>query len=554
MRFTAVLISFFILLCPVRSLWAQLSPGDLHRSHAFLEGVENCTQCHESGRGLSTEKCLGCHAVLKRQIKQGKGLHRGKAFKKCATCHVEHHGRDFDLVYWKGGQDNFDHDQTGYMLEGAHARAQCRDCHKSDHIRGPTRDEIIKAKKEPDHTFLGLKTNCLSCHTDEHRGQMDKKCLTCHTYEKWKPAPGFDHNKTRYPLTGQHKLQECAACHKTVTDNKFPKDKSYIKFSGLPFPACISCHRDEHNNRFGKNCRTCHNTSGWQNYKKKNFNHDKTRFPLKGQHAQLECEACHKPGKPLKIKRFQKCMDCHRDAHKAQFVHTKSGPACENCHTVKGFSPADFSVDQHQKGNFPLEGAHLAVPCIMCHKKALISGRTRTMQFRFKDTRCITCHEDIHRGAVNSFLKRVSTQTGEKGCRHCHNVQDWSRVSYNHDDTEFPLEGKHTQTACISCHSEQEHGKTYWHFDGVERRCQSCHKDEHNGQFGNRQGETVCATCHTPRGWTALRFDHNKNSRFKLEGAHKNVECGQCHKTIVVAGKKTTRFKPLDTRCVACHG
>ncbi len=554
MKYFSIGISIVLLFFPCRRLWAQLSPGDLHQSHASLEGVENCTQCHESGRGLSAEKCLSCHAVLNKQIQSGKGLHSGKEFAKCQSCHVEHHGRDFDLIFWKGGRDNFDHEKTGYKLEGAHARAKCRDCHNSDNIRGPTLNELKKAEKDPDHTFLGLGTSCLSCHTDEHRGQLEQKCLTCHTFKKWKPAPGFDHDKTEYPLTGLHGKQKCAACHETVTDNKFPGDKDYIKFAGLRFPACINCHQDTHDNRFGKNCGSCHNTSGWQNYKKSNFNHDKTRFALEGRHVGLECEACHKPGKPVKIKRFQKCMDCHQDAHEAQFVHSKNGAACENCHTVSGFSPADFSVAEHQKGNFPLEGAHLAVPCIMCHKEALISGRTRTMQFRFRDTRCVTCHEDIHRGTVNAYLKRVSAKTGEKGCRHCHGVDDWSQISYNHDDTKFPLDGKHEQVTCISCHREQQGRKTYWHFDGIDRTCRSCHDDQHNGQFKDKEGDVVCASCHTSSGWATLRFDHDKDSRFKLEGAHKNVECGQCHKPAIVGGKKRTRYKPLDTRCVSCHG
>ena len=44
-------------------LHAQLiSPGKLSAAHAELEGMRQCTQCHELGqRGASAQRCLGCH-------------------------------------------------------------------------------------------------------------------------------------------------------------------------------------------------------------------------------------------------------------------------------------------------------------------------------------------------------------------------------------------------------------------------------------------------------------------------------------------------------------
>ncbi len=43
---------------------AQLSPGDLARPHAGLEGMANCVSCHELGEGPSDRLCLDCHAEI----------------------------------------------------------------------------------------------------------------------------------------------------------------------------------------------------------------------------------------------------------------------------------------------------------------------------------------------------------------------------------------------------------------------------------------------------------------------------------------------------------
>ena len=36
-----------------RQLGALISPGELHKTHAQLEGIRNCEKCHESGARVS---------------------------------------------------------------------------------------------------------------------------------------------------------------------------------------------------------------------------------------------------------------------------------------------------------------------------------------------------------------------------------------------------------------------------------------------------------------------------------------------------------------------
>jgi len=89
--------------------FTQLSPGDLHQSHANLEGLKNCSVCHGVGQKVTAENCLDCHQLLRKRIDENLGLHANSAYRECETCHVEHHGRDFDLIYWENGQENFNH-------------------------------------------------------------------------------------------------------------------------------------------------------------------------------------------------------------------------------------------------------------------------------------------------------------------------------------------------------------------------------------------------------------------------------------------------------------
>ncbi len=532
--------------------FAQLSPGDLHKTHAHLEGIDNCTKCHESGEQLNPENCLSCHTILNRQIKNNKGLHSNKKFKQCETCHVDHLGRNYEMIFWDGGKEDFDHNKAGYKLEEKHSELKCSKCHNAKNITDPK--SLKEKKKDLNRTFLGLDDKCLSCHHDEHRGQTEINCLNCHSMKGWKPAPGFDHNKTKYKLTGKHRNVKCEECHKTIVDNKFNDDKNYIKFSPLKYSSCQNCHKDVHKNKFGSNCLKCHNTLSWANYSQKNFDHNKTKYPLKGLHKKLQCEKCHKPGIPLKIKKFKQCKDCHFDTHRGQFAGRSRKGACEECHTVKSFSPSSFTTKMHDDCDYPLAGSHLAVPCFACHKKITFSSRSvKITQYNFKSTRCATCHEDVHNGQTRQVSQKKSIPLGKDGCEFCHQVESWSKISFDHDATKFSLLGGHKIARCNSCHKNDSQVVDSWRFTKIETACSSCHKDIHQGQFVNRAGETDCVKCHASTDWFAEKFDHERDSRFSLEGAHEYVACVECHKTEFKNGMKFVRYRPLESKCESCH-
>jgi hypothetical protein len=530
--------------------FGQISPGELVSSHAQLEGISNCTKCHTLGRELSNAKCLECHVELRSRIDAGRGMHARLKEKQCAECHKDHHGRSFPILRFD--PKSFDHATTGYMLEGKHRAQECASCHRKDRIRA--KDVLGNPTLMSGRTYLGLGTDCLSCHGDIHRGQLGSQCQSCHTAEGWKPAAKFVHDKTKFPLTGRHAEVKCAGCHKVL-----PDDGKTVKFTGLAFDRCSSCHADPHKGKFQKPCESCHSTKGWNQVSPGGFDHGMTKFPLKGKHASVKCEGCHnaareplgaKGEKKFAIARYQKCADCHTDVHRGEFSGRPDKGACESCHTEKGFAPAQFV---HATSRYPLKGKHEGVACTKCHPGATVdpSGKRVPANFRIGDfNECADCHRDAHGG---QFVRRAS----KGACDECHGVEGFSPSRFalpEHQKTKFALAGGHLAIACARCHpADRVKARSTRQFVFTEEsRCETCHKDPHGGQFPKSRYDG-CAACHDVEQWKVLKFSHDRTS-FPLVGKHIPVACSSCHKATMTAGKDTIRkFTGAPTRCIDCH-
>jgi len=82
--------------------------------------------------------------------------------------------------------------------------------------------------------------------------------------------------------------------------------------------------------------------------------------------------------------------------------------------------------------------------------------------------------------------------------------------------------------------------------------CSDCHRDPHQGQFAAQtMAGDDCAACHTTESFAKVRFDHNRDSRFPLTGAHSKAPCASCHKRepIRAGGPEAIRYKPVATFC-----
>ncbi|MBK7215367.1 MAG: cytochrome C [Bacteroidales bacterium] len=521
---------FLFQLCFLVEVKSQISPGDLAKVHSHLEGMSNCTKCHILGEKVSNDKCLACHTELKSRISSNKGYHSSAEVKgkQCASCHSDHHGVNFQIIRFD--KTKFNHALTGYKLIGAHSKKKCEDCHKPQYIK----DAKIKAKK---YTFLGMGTDCLSCHTDYHQKSLSSNCTDCHDNEKFKPATKFSHQKSGFKLTGKHQDVPCAECHKT----SMRSGVKYQEFKGVKYANCTNCHKDAHDNKFGQKCSECHNTESFAAVGGvKNFDHSKTDFNLEGKHQAVSCKSCHKIKltTPLLHKH---CTDCHVDYHEKQFVKNGVSPDCSECHSVQGFKGSSFTIEKHNSSGFSLKGAHLATPCISCHKKET--------KWKFKEIgkNCKDCHENIHTGKISEKYYP------EENCENCHTNNRWNQVEFDHKTTQFILEGAHETKTCRDCHFNKEvKGHANQAFKDLSMNCSDCHTDTHNQQF-DENGKTDCKKCHNSIAFKpTVSFDHNK-SQFPLDGKHSGLPCEKCHQPVTIGEATFILYKTKKIKCEDCH-
>lgn len=365
-------------------------------------------------------------------------------------------------------------------------KALCLDCHKDVATDVNTGAGFHGQSKEAGSN------ECRHCHTD-HKGRTTKTVLF--------DAELFDHRPTDFTLTGTHESVACAACH---TDDK--------KWSQAP-TQCIDCHVkvEPHKSALGKECATCHKTSGWTDVKP--FDHSKTKFPLQLAHMTVPCSSCHTgeiySNLPLE------CVGCHS----IQDVHLESmGGNCETCHVITKWTEVRFRHEVDTK--FALVGKHQQAKCENCHKVDVYQHHTAQS--------CTNCHQadDAHEG-----------QLGAK-CATCHSPEGWrENVAFDHDITRFPLIGLHVLAPCEECHLDNT-------FNKAKSECSACHQadDVHKGALGEQ-----CASCHNPNGWALWIFDHDLRTKFRLTGAHSGLVCESCH-TPEAAPKMS-----ISQSCISCH-
>src|SRR2546425_3237611 len=268
---------------------------------------------------------------------------------------------------------------------------------------------------------------------------------------------------------------------------------------------------------------------------------------------------CHLPaGSATRYKiTFARCRDCHPAPHTGQFAAAPHLHKCESCHTVQGFQPSTFTLAQHQSTRFPLAGGHVAVACVDCHK-ADARWPGQAIPFRFEDRSCTACHDDPHGGQFLERMRKPRPDGGFPACEACHVVKSWRELSrFDHSTTSFKLLGAHRAVPCASCHKPEKPKASLKTVDfrSAPSRCEDCHEEVHGGQFAAPGQLTNCASCHNSTKWKPSLFDHETGSTFSLQGAHQEVACALCHKTIrQVNGKPVLFYKPTPRECAACHG
>ena len=271
-------------------------------------------------------------------------------------------------------------------------------------------------------------------------------------------------------------------------------------------------------------CENCHSATAWRPIKANpEFDHDKTKYPLRGMHEKVECTQCHV--KPVFTNAGKNCQDCHTDVHQR-----KMGTNCAQCHTVQGWNTAVQQVKEHQN-RFPLLGAHAAVQCEDCHKGAAVG------QFKGLSTACVSCHRADFQKTTNP--NHVTSQFPQN-CQMCHTFDSWIGATFNHagPPANFPLTGAHATIACTTCHINNNYnlttppnacGNSGCHLTTWQQTTNPVHSSA-----GAPFAAANCSTCHTTTTWTTATFDHSTTG-FPLTNSHqlapagKVTACTDCH-------------------------
>lgn len=538
-----------------------------------------CVECHEHAdvaelpagatRFLGARRdCRSCH----------EDPHGGRMGLACATCHQQ---TSFTERV-PDGHERF------LALTGAHERVACRTCHANDSTHAlerfghgdgvvartcadchdsPHRAALVEGVAALDGVASGLA--CASCHRPEHTSWHDER-LTVTPQQ---------HACTGFPLDAPHDAVACAACHRG------PKGDFRARHPGRDALGCEACHDDPHGGQFRDPatertaCIACHGRTEFTPHAFTLERHAAAGFPLTGKHRETTCESCHRAPEDGGPKRFRGlragCVACHGDAHRGFFEPflakaddldpaVRAGGGCAHCHNSVRFAERPRGFDHARWTGFALDGAHAQIDCETCHVRrdepdAFGRRFGRSIAPIDGATGCAACHADPHRGAFDRPGLPTSVE-GRTDCARCHTTASFRDFPRGFDHgawTGFALEGAHAKTGCAACHAPLDEPDPVtqravtW---AKGNRCADCHLDPHAGQF-RVGGATSCERCHsgTTR-FTDLSFDHDRDSRFPLDEAHRGLACGACHKPVRENGATFVRYKPLGRRCVDCHG
>jgi hypothetical protein len=489
-----------------------IAPGPLARAHATINGVGNCSKCHEAGHELSAAKCLTCHKPIADRIARKVGVHR-TVTGDCNACHPEHRGVDADLR--QIDTQHFNHAvETGFALENKHAKlaANCSACHKK-------------------RSFLDARPSCSSCHKDVHKSALGTDCTKCHSTEvAFKDArKSFNHARAAFQLTGSHQRVACEKCHAAGV------------FRGLRFDTCSACHKTPHRNELGPACTSCHTTETWTT---RTIEHGRTGFTLAGAHQQLACAKCHTAGVKTAL-RSDSCSACHVNVHRDSVKDD-----CRKCHTESSFKGAKF--DHAVRTGFALAGKHEPLACRKCHTGITaddVPMVRKVIDFGGASPACVTCHKDQHKGDYG------------RACDACHRPDTFKAAGFTHPRSPEFYAGRHAGVACVKCHTRPaDIQAARAGLPAVPPRakspamtCDACHVDPHLGQVG-----TACDRCHVidAAKFAPAKFNHD-SAKFKLSGRHKTVECIKCHPSETRAypsgAGAAKRLAGTSTECRTCH-
>jgi hypothetical protein len=515
-----------------------------------------CTQCHVKPVFTDVGKnCEDCHT----------DIHNRKMGTNCAQCHT--------VQGWNIAVQQVKDHQNRFPLLGAHAAAQCEDCHKSAAVG----------------QFQGLSTACISCHQSDFQkttnpnhvsAQFPQTCETCHTFDSWLGAK-FDHSTTGFPLTNGHANVPCASCH--INNNYNLKTASTDCGNS-------QCHLTTWQQTTNPNhssapnvfpiatCSNCHTTVSWQTA---TFDHSTTGFPLANSHQMAPagkvnaCTDCHINNNYNLTIQPNDCgnSQCHLNTNYGggwagtnNPVHSAAGSAfaaanCSNCHNTTSFLNVTFD---HSATGWPLLGSHQMAPagkvnaCTDCHVN-------NNYTFTAANTDCYGCHQAAWNSTPSfggNVPNHITAGFPTSLCSQCHDTLLWTDSTFNHANTGFPLTNSHQiapagkVTGCDQCHNGNYSSLAIQPNDCGNAQCHQTTYNTTNNPVHSAAGAPFaignCSTCHNPTLWTNVVFDHSVTG-WPLVGSHQLAPAGKVNQCTDCHVNNNYTFTSANTDCYGCH-
>jgi hypothetical protein len=154
------------------------------------------------------------------------------------------------------------------------------------------------------------------------------------------------------------------------------------------------------------------------------------------------------------------------------------------CHSVESFRLTRVDTAAHARYRYPLEGAHRATPCQLCHRDLertepastlALAAAVPPLRLDEVGRECASCHRDPHEGQFEG-------RDGGASCDRCHSVERFRPAERFHHDlgTKFALTGGHRGVACDRCHHPEprDGAASVVRYRPVSVECRACHAGE----------------------------------------------------------------------------
>lgn len=433
----------------------------------------------------------------------------GEAFKvDCKSCHNPDGWeiKDQDLI--------FNHDTTGFVLEGRHSETSCISCHET-------------------LVFSEATGECINCHTDVHNMSVGDDCRRCHTSENWlvDNIPEL-HEQNGFPLFGAHDMISCMECHGSQLSLQWTRIGNQ----------CADCHMSDYQATSSPNhvvsglsteCIDCHLpvNDAWTG--SEGIFH--AYFPLTEGHDIQDCATCHIDYNYAQTS--SDCVDCHQtdyeNTQNPNHLAANFSTDCAGCHTtLPGWRPATIGGDEFHDF-FPLTLGHNLTECASCHN---------INDYADISNECASCHIEDFNGTQNP--NHLSSNFSTR-CTDCHTTNPgWTPTTLGEDfHNQFPLTLGHDIQDCAACHNTNDYAD-------ISNECSSCHMEDFNSTQNPDHSlagfPTSCVDCHTTNpGWTPTSLGTDFHRSFPLTKGHDIQNCAACH--------NTSDFSDVSSECVSCH-